>query len=181
MQRFEGRFDRAGVGSVIGLPYVAVGDSIVRKPTVGGHSMASNQLAVVKDKVQRYLTDLLQNVQIDREGDFNFRHGSAHVFVRVAPIGDEHTFVAVWAHTNLEVPASPELYQYIATGNQFRFGYMKCREEDGKVSIVFAHHLLGDFLDPDELKTTVVLVAQTADQIDDEIMTKFGGRRFHEG
>ena len=142
--------------------------------------MASNQLVVVKDKVQRYLTDLLGNVQIDRDGDFNFRQGSAHVFVRVAPLGDERTFVAVWAQTNHEVPSSPELFKYIATGNQYRFGYLQCREEDGKVSVAFTHRLLGDFLDPDELKMTVVLVAQSADEIDDEIMTKFGGRKFHE-
>ena len=142
--------------------------------------MENNQLAVVKDKVQRYLTDLLGNVQIDRDGDFNFRHGSAHVFVRVTPLGDERTFVAVWAHTNHEVPPSPELYEYIATGNQYRFGYLRCREENGKVSVVFAHNLLGDFLDPDELKMTVVLVAQTADEVDDAIVTRFGGRKFHE-
>lgn len=142
--------------------------------------MASNQLAVVKDKVQRYLTDLLQNVQIDRDGDFNFRHGSARVFVRVAPMGEDRTLVAVWAETNLEVPPSPELYQYIAAGNRYSFGCLRCREADGKVSIILGHSLLGDFLDPDELKMTVVLVAQSADEVDDEIMTKFGGRKFHE-
>ena len=142
--------------------------------------MASNQLAVVKDKVQRYLTDLLGSVQVDRDGDFSLRQGSARVFVRVAPLGEERTFVAVWAETNLEVPPSPELYKFIATGNRYSFGCLRCREADGKVSVIFGHSLLGDFLDPDELKMTVVVVAHTADAIDDEIVTKFGGRKFHE-
>ncbi len=142
--------------------------------------MASDQLAVVKDKVQRYLTDLLGSVQVDRDGDFSLRQGSARVFVRVAPLGEDRTFVAVWAETNLEVPPSPELYKFIATGNRYSFGCLRCREADGKVSVIFGHSLLGDFLDPDELKMTVVVVAQTADEIDDEIMTKFGGRKFHE-
>ena len=142
--------------------------------------MASEQLAVVKDKVQRYLTDLLGSVQVDRDGDFSLRQGSARVFVRVAPLGEDRTFVAVWAETNLEVPPSPELYKFIATGNRYSFGCLRCREADGKVSVIFGHSLLGVFLDPDELKMTVVVVAQTADEIDDEIMTKFGGRKFHE-
>jgi len=142
--------------------------------------MENNLVAPVKDKVQRYLIDLLDNIQIDRDGDFHFRHGSSHVFVRVQPMGDEHTFVAVWAPTNADVPATPELYKYIIDENHYRFGHLVCQEEGGKATIRFAHHLLGDFLDPDELKMTVVMVARTADEIDDQIKAKFGGHSFHE-
>jgi len=142
--------------------------------------LENSQIAVVKEKVQRYLIDLLDTVQIDRDGDFSLRHGSARVFVRVSPLGDDGTFVAVWAITNSDVPASPELFRYLATENHYRFGHMSCFEKDGKAQVHFSHNLLGDFLDPDELKMAVFIVARTADELDDELKSKFGGRRFHE-
>lgn len=142
--------------------------------------MDNNQVAVVKEKVQRFLIDLLQNIQIDRDGDFNFRNGSAQVYVRVAPMGDASTYVSVWAPTNGDVPVTPELYKYLVEQNHYRFGHLALSEKDGKAVINFTHQLLGDFLDPDELKMAVVVVAQTADQIDDQIKAKFGGRTFHE-
>lgn len=142
--------------------------------------MASNQLLAAKERVQRYLTDLLGSIGIDSDGDFNFRHGSAQVFIRVAALGDDSTFVAVWAPTNVDVPVTPELYKYLADENQFRFGHMACYEKDGAATIVFRHSLLGEFLDPEELRVAVVLVAKTADEIDDQIKAKFGGRTIHE-
>jgi hypothetical protein len=142
--------------------------------------MDNNPVAAVREKVQRYLIDLLQSIQIDRDGDFNFRHGSAHVYVRVHPLGEAGTYVSVWAPTNGDVPVTPDLYKYIVEQNHYRFGHLACTEKDGKAIINFTHQLLGDFLDPDELKMAVVVVARTADEVDDQIKAKFGGRTFHE-
>jgi hypothetical protein len=139
----------------------------------------NNQVAIVKDKVQRYLIDLLGNIEIDRDGDFHFRAGSARVFIRVQPLGDNSTFVSVWAITNADLTPTPELYKFLADENRYRFGNLIYDEQDGKAMIRFAHNLLGDFLDPDELKMTVAMIARTADEIDDKIKEKFGGRTFH--
>lgn len=139
----------------------------------------NNQVAIVRDKVQRYLIDLLGNIEIDRDGDFHFRNGTTHVFVRVAPFADASTVVSVWAITNADLTPTADLYKFLATENHYRFGSLVCDEQDGKALIRFAHNLLGDFLDPDELKMTVAMVARTADEIDDKIKEKFGGRTFH--
>jgi hypothetical protein len=40
--------------------------------------------------------------------------------------------------------------------------------------------LPGTFLDPDELNLVVVMIANTADEFDDELQAKFGGRRCDE-
>lgn len=142
--------------------------------------MENNQVSVVKEKVQRYLLEVLSTVSIDRDGDFTFREGSARVFVSVDAVGDNSASVRIVAPIVNDAPASPELFKHIATGNHYRYGHLTCNEKDGKVSIVFIHTLLGDFLDPDELKMAVFLLAKTADEIDDEIVSKFGGRKFHE-
>jgi hypothetical protein len=134
----------------------------------------------VKDKVQRYLVELFGGVQVDRDGDFTVRHGSTQVFVSVRPFHEANTAVKVFAPINFDVPASAELFHYVATRGSYPFGHLRCSEQDGKVVVTFGHTLLGEFLDPDELKVALFTVAGLGDGLDDEIKAKFGGRLFHE-
>jgi len=134
----------------------------------------------VREKVQRYLTDFLGTIQIDRDDRITFRHGSARVFVSVAEFGPDKTVVRITAPTNSEVTPTPDFYHYVATENKYVFGSMVAVESQGKAGVLFKHSLLGDTLDPDELLLAVGLVAGTADEIDNEIKSRFGGRVFHE-
>ena len=139
----------------------------------------SNTVAVTKEKVQRYLTDFLGSVSIDRDGDFHVRSGSTMVFLRVVPFGETESVVNIFAPTNRGVPESAELYKYIAT-RRFYFGSLSAAAKDGAVNVSFQHNLLGEYLDPDELRTALKGVAISADALDDEIKSSFGGVRFHE-
>lgn len=141
----------------------------------------SQQVAVTKEKVQRYVTDLAGSVSIDRDGDFHIRNGSSHVFLSVTPFGENNSIVRIFAPINRDVPESPELYKYVASsGSRFAFGSISAREENGKVHLYLGHALLGEFLDPEELTAALSAIAYTADLVDDEIKAKFGGTRFHE-
>lgn len=140
----------------------------------------NERIAAVKEKVQRYLLEVLNRVEVDRDGDFTFRQGSTRIFVSVDAFGESSTSIRIVAPVIRDAPATPELFKYLATGNNYRFGHLAASEKDDKVSILFAHTLLGDFLDPDELKLAVFLLARTADEIDDEIKSKFGGQAYHE-
>ncbi|HUA87897.1 MAG TPA: YbjN domain-containing protein [Steroidobacteraceae bacterium] len=141
----------------------------------------SDAVDLTKQKVQRYLTDLLGSVSLDRDGDFFVRNGSAQVFLRVMPFGEQNSLVRIWAPTNQDVPESPDLYRYIATNARFYFGALTA-QPTGKstANVAFSYTLLGEFLDPDELRSALSAVAVSADAIDDEIKTQFGGRRFWE-
>ncbi len=141
----------------------------------------SEAVTLTKEKVQRYLTDLLGSVSLDRDGDFFVRNGSAQVFLRVVPFGEKNTIVRIWAPTNHGVPESAELYHYIATCARFYFGALTASPTPANTAnIAFSYSLLGEFLDPDELRSAVSAVAVSADTIDDEIKEKFGGMRFYE-
>lgn len=137
-------------------------------------------IEATRQRVQRMLADLFGTIEIDREGDFTFRHGSARVFISVSDGFGEHTLVSVRAITNLRVPPSPELFRYISTDNHYIFGALRAHEGDEGVLITFRQTLLGDTLDPEELQAAVIAVASTADDVDDEIQSRFGGDRFHE-
>ena len=139
-------------------------------------------VAVVKEKVQTYLRELVGGFEVDKDGDYTFRHGSTRVFIDVDEWAGDHVAVAITAMVAADTPASPELFEYVATeGNAYRMGTLRAgKQEDGTVMTLLTHQLLGDFLDPDEFKLAVALLAEAADGADTEIVKRFGGRTFHE-
>ena len=141
--------------------------------------MASD-IALAKDKVQTYLRDLVGRFEVDKDGDFTFRHGSSRIFISVEPISDDNTYVEIYSPLASDVPASPGLFEYVATQNTYRFGkLLAVKQPDGAIRIVMTYGMLGDYLDPEELKVAVSLLAGTADEIDNKICDQFGGTVFH--
>jgi hypothetical protein len=140
---------------------------------------------VTMQKVQRILAAEFNDVMLQEDG-FAIEHGSTRVNVEVLdwgkdPDGNPSSIVQVWAPVSREVKPSPDFFRWAAIeGQKFTFGSVKVLEaEDGKECFVmFGHTLLGDYLDPAELVTTVALLASTADDIDDVVHTKFGGKRY---
>lgn len=150
-------------------------------PTAPAAEQPNTRLLEVKDRVWRYLADLVGAVQLTPDGMFSFPAESTQVFIRCLAWGTDSTLVGIDCPVLLDCPASPELYEHVATHNSYHFGHLAIVPgEDGKVLVLFTHTLLGDYLDPEELKVAVVGVAGTAKDLDDELKAKFGGRRFHE-
>jgi len=138
-------------------------------------------VTATKDKVQRILTDEFGPVQVDRDSHYTLRHGSARVFIAVRELGDDRTVVQVFCPTNRGITPSPELFHFVATNNSYMFGSLSAIErDDGTIEIFFGHTLLGDTLDPEELTMAVAMIAGTADDLDTEIMNRFGGSTFHD-
>jgi hypothetical protein len=133
-------------------------------------------LAAKREEVRKILTDFLERVEIEKDGSFSFAFGSTRVYVQVGPFGDSASVVSVYAITNHDLPPSPELFEFIATqADAWVFGHLAARIQDAKVFVIFRHSILGDFLQPEELQSSLGAVASTANQIDEQIKTKFGG------
>jgi len=142
-------------------------------------------LVELRDQVQRILTSEFNNVSVDSDGDFSLRHESARVFIRCREqkLSEDRsrTLLTVWAIVLGEVPPSPELFHYVAVeGSNYIFGHLVCLEHESSVWIHMTHQLLGDYLDSEELVSAVLGIAFSANDLDDELQSRFGGRRFHE-
>jgi hypothetical protein len=139
-----------------------------------------SDVAAVKEKVQAYLTSQ-GRVSIDEDGVFSVDFGSTRLNISVEPHPNgEVTVVKIWAPILFDVPLSPELYEHVAlNGSDYFFGSMGLFQlEDGEHGFLFLRHtLLGDYLDKDELLYAAFGVASSADELDDELMAKFGGTR----
>ena len=139
----------------------------------------------VKDKVQRYLLDLGVRPEVTEDGGWTFRTGSARVFVRVREQTGEdssRTLVELTAPVLFGVTPSAELWEYVAlSADNWVFGHLwAAKQDEDDVTLLLSHRLLGDYLDPEELKSAVAGLAISAEEIDDQLADRFGGRRFHE-
>lgn len=138
--------------------------------------MVTDQL---RQKVERYLEEIFGAAHTDSEGDFVIPSGSAVAFIRPVEIHGGQTAVRVWAITNKELAVTDGLTRYLATENaKLVFGTLAL--DDSRGVVVLGHTLLGEFLNREELKVAVAAVAMVADQCDDEIKSRFGGRLFTE-
>jgi hypothetical protein len=136
-------------------------------------------------KVQRILVSKFGNVTLTEDG-FMIREGSTAVQIRVhdfgkATDGSPSSVVTIWAPVAREIKPTPELFRWACTeGQQRYFGRVSVYEEPGgdACHVALDHTLLGDFLDPDELVSGVVFVTLGADELDDQLQKRFGGKRF---
>ena len=133
--------------------------------------------------MQRYLTDMAGTVQLMPDAVLSIQVGSARVFVGCTPWADTgRTLVKVFAYVLQSIKPSPELYEYVALhADDYLFGHLwVLKHDDGNYHLMFAHTMLGDYLDPEELQHAVRGVLGTADRLDDELQPRFGGKRFQE-
>lgn len=136
-----------------------------------------------RTRVEKLLTDAAGGTPPpqDSRGLFTFPHESTRVFVGVAPLADDFSIVDIHAVTNFEVPVSEELFKFLLKASSgTAFGHIEIAEKDGKALVVFAHRVMGDFLQEDELRSALSCVALTGNKLDDEIQQRFGGKRFQD-
>jgi hypothetical protein len=142
-----------------------------------GISMAGD-VAATRSKVQQYLTQNFNSVTIDKDSDFSLRHGSARIFVRTRTRDSVNfTWISLDIPLLLGVKETPQVFEYVALhADDYMFGHLNAvRGNDGLV-IYLSHALLGE----QELLRAVGAMLGTADELDDELQTQFGGNKFHE-
>lgn len=136
----------------------------------------------VRAKVQEILTDIMGTIQIGRDGTILLENDSAAIFVRVSDWGDGDTIVKVFSPMLSDVRLTPEVFRWVAVEGQERyFAHARVMVSDADPSmgmIGWEYDLLGNTLDPDELMHVVKSVGIFADQYDDELKSRFGGKRW---
>ncbi len=76
-----------------------------------------------------------------------------------------------------EITGDPELDKTLSELNrEYLFGKFNYYPDSNVIFI--EHYLLGDYLDKEELAVTLRALALTADEVDDQLKEKFGGKRF---
>ena len=103
-----------------------------------------------------------------------WRGGSTFARITVHAMTGYHSAVLVDAPVVFDVEPSEELCRFLLEANEgLLFGGFALTQDS---AVIFRHSILGDSMDPDELAASVSLVLATADDYDDRLVERFGGR-----
>jgi hypothetical protein len=133
----------------------------------------------VRNKVQRILTQH-GRVELDRDGDYVLRQGSAVTFVSVRKgFGEDGTIVSFRCPLVNKVKLTPEVYKWVATeGQHYKLGgcqVVPSREHQDSGSIWFSYAIVGDDLDESELMAGTRATILTSNDLDNQLRDMFGG------
>ncbi len=106
---------------------------------------------------------------------FSIWMGSALTYVNVYAWGDDKATIQCFAWVVTGAEMGQDLMQYLLReNNTMRFGAFGIDEEN---DIFFKHSLMGVSADKASLKAAIMAVANTADDYDDKITSRWGGQR----
>lgn len=101
--------------------------------------------------------------------------GTTLTHIIVSPWGERDATITVRAYVTFGSDLAPDLLHFLLRQNDtMRFGAFGI-DADG--DIFFEHTIVGSTCDKEELRASVMAVAQTADLYDEQIMQKWGGMR----
>ena len=140
-------------------------------------------------KVQRILTGPM-NLKITLQGDVIgvvFSDSSTQIHIRVidwgkTKDGEPRSLVRVTSPVLRAVKPSPALYEYLVReAPKLWFGAIEASDDSQNPGLLFlamVHTLLGDYLDEEELRAALFGVLNAADDVDDQMQKRFGGKRW---
>jgi hypothetical protein len=129
------------------------------------------------EKVRVWMAELFGEMArtSDDMPSFQLTLGSAWVMVTVFPWGDDDASITArsWVVRGAEITS--DLQQYLLRQNDsMRFGAFGLDKDN---DIFFEHTIVGSSVDKQELKASVLGVLSTADRHDDQIRSRWGGKR----
>lgn len=129
------------------------------------------------DKVAKWLQEIFGEMQFPdpQFPRFSIPTGSAITHVFVSPWGDDETTVCVRSYVVMGAELNSDLMYFLLKENtKMVFGAFGLDQDD---DIFFDHTILGGHLDKETLKASVKAVMQIADEYDDQIVSRWGGKR----
>lgn len=136
-------------------------------------------VVALREKIESKLASMFERYFVDQHGNYVLGLESARVFIVPTWLESGSTVARVFAITNLDVPVTAELTRYLLAKNlDFVLGSFALDADKG--AVWFNRNVLGDHASPEEIEATLAAVAQTANEFDDEIKGRFGGRLYVE-
>jgi hypothetical protein len=152
----------------------------------GEHQMGlfdkHNNSSALNTKVGNLLRQALPDVSFVEEGPGSWGARNESVLIRVLVNTEdvpEQPFVNVVAFVLLNVKDDIKIYKYLMTEKSFIFNKWEVEEgeDKGSINLFLTARLLIDDLDASELGFAIMSTAVIADEVDEEIQKKFGGKR----
>ena len=129
------------------------------------------------NKIAGWMDELFSDYPWEKldEVGFGLFMGSAWVEVRVYPWHEDDAVINTRSKVAINPSITPELLKFLLEENSDQlFGAFSLTKTG---DILFEHTIVGSTCDPEELEASVLAVLETADEYDDKIITRWGGKR----
>ncbi len=133
----------------------------------------------VYEKTRDFLHEMFGEVNVKVMDDtFTMQEGTTFVYARVFAIGEKRAGVEVFSYVVADIEVTEELMRYLLTYNLRLVlgGFGLVIGKDGKGTVLLTHTILGDTMDSEELYASLSAIARVADDLDEKIVTAFGGK-----
>ena len=142
----------------------------------------SEELQTLHSKVQRFLREMDLEYSANKDW-YRVQHQSTAIILHPLQWHDQDTILKVVAIVLLGVKKAGNeamFEEFSRIHEEYVFGKIFWKPDDDKATgnIYLEHNLLGETLDFDQFKSAIVSLALTADELDDALKAKFGGKRF---
>ena len=150
---------------------------------MGGIMENSAELNTLHEKVMRYLKEMKISFEVSKEF-YRVKHKSTAVIVHPIQWRENATFLRVLAVvlSNVQKKGNEAMFEEFSDINNGKiFGkiyWMPDKDDKNNGNIYYEHCLLGETLDFDEFENALVSMALIADDLDDKLQSKYGGKRF---
>ncbi|MBD0267059.1 YbjN domain-containing protein [Pseudanabaena sp. FACHB-2040] len=131
----------------------------------------------IYERISPWMNELFSESVITFEDEplFIVNFGSAVASTRVVPWGEDEALITTRSYVVTDLEVTPDLtFFLLRENNGIYFGRFALDDEN---DIVFEHSLVGSACNLIELKHSVMTVIRIADDYDDEIVTRWGGKR----
>ena len=138
--------------------------------------------SAINTKVENLLKVALPDVEFVKEGPGDWGARNESVLVRVianAQDFPDKPFVEVVAFVLFDVKDDINIYKYLMTDGSYIFNKWEVLpgESNGTINLFLTSRVLIEDLDPSELGFAIMSTALIANEIDEELQKKFGGKR----
>ena len=121
-------------------------------------------------------------VEVSRHDEFILQNESAHLFLSVdRGFGEAGLIVKIVAPLVTRVPLSTDLYRWVAVeGRNFPLGGVSLipHANGSHGELWFGHNFSADDLDEKELLGSIYPILVTVNDLDDQLLARFGGQLF---
>ena len=129
------------------------------------------------EKVKTWLKEIFGECLIERSSSPGFvvKSGSSLMHVFVKAWDDDDAIIGCVSVVVSGAEITPELTRYLLLQNsKYRFGAFSIDSDD---DIIFDHSIIGSSCSKQELKLILLGMMGTVDDMDDEIVSRWGGQR----
>lgn len=133
------------------------------------------------ERIDAVINDSFEGFEFNGEDTWVGRNGSTAVFIRADSVSETSAVVHIDAVVAHDVAITPNLCYDLLVNHRYRVGRWEVEVGDpvsGRGAIMLGTDIIdhNGSMEPSEISIAIGLIADSADEVDDDLAAKYGGR-----